>query len=293
MVPDVKAGGWTRVRGWLYRAAEVALPVAGAVALAISGHLKGKIGLFGWEPAATVVMIAIGTLLLLTGAVFVAQRTIPLERLRDEEPMLRCRAELGSAALLRLAQTELRSLARKANYASNERVSLYREEEDGFTLVGRHSARPAFEQSLGRECLPHDEGVLGRAWALGRAAETELPAPGGGSTPNRQWLRAQQQRCKVAPEVATALTMRSQSYVAFRVASDDPKSHGAIIFESTLSLAEAQKGSRPPCLTVVELEDSVKEASGRLSRLLIETRPLARAEIRQLLEHQQGPNPVT
>lgn len=292
MTRDVKAA-WPRFRRWLAIIFEIALPIAAAVVLAMSGTVEGKIGLIGREPSASAVLIGIGALLLLAAGVLVARRTIPLERLRREEPKLRERADLGGAALLRVMRNEVRGLAKKAGYASNERVSLYREEEDGFTLLARYSARPAFAQSLGRFSLPCTEGVIGQAWDLGSAAETELPHPGNGELPNQEWVNAQQERCGVAQSVANGFAMRSQAYVAFRIASDDPKGQGVIVFESTLSSTDLLETGGSPALSVGELEDSVREASERLAKLLTESRPLAREEIRKLLRAQQGPNPTT
>jgi hypothetical protein len=293
MAGDVKASWGDRLRLFLRRAAEVALPTAGAVVLALSGTVSGHVGLAGHEPTANAVLAVAGGALLLIGAILIARRTIPLERLAAEVPGLRRRAELGGAALLRLMQAELRVLAQRTRYASNERISLYREEADGFTLLARYSARPAFAQSLGRPVLPCEEGVIGMAWALGSAEENQLPRPGNGEPPNQRWVDAQVERCKMPAGAVAGLTMRSQAYIAFRIASDDPKGQGAIVFESTTSLDDLGQTSAGPLLRAAELEEPVKEASGRLTRFLIESRPLGRAEIRELLGAQQGPNETT
>jgi hypothetical protein len=292
MAGDVKAA-WPTIRRGLAIGFEIMLSIAAAVVLAMSGTVDGNIGIFGREPSASAVLIGLGALLLLAGGLLVARRTIPLERLRYEEPTLRKRAALGGAALLRLMRTEVRALAKRARYASNERVSLYREENEGFTLLARYSDRPAFDQSVGRDLLPCGEGVIGEAWDLASAEETELPHPGSGTLPTQEWLDAQREMCGIDPSIATDFAMRSQAYVAFRIASEDPKGQGVIVFESTLSAADLSGSDTGPMLSVAELEPHVREASERLARLLIESRPLARDEIRSLLRTQQGPNPAT
>jgi hypothetical protein len=290
MAEVVKVRRRTRALRALRLAIEFMLPIAAAVALAASGTVGGRIGLFGYEPAAGPVLIAIGAVLLVIEAALVGQRRLVLRRLQAEEPSLRRRAELGEAAPLRLMRIELKGLSRRGHYYSNERISLYREEEDGFTLVARYSAGPRFDQSLGRPCLPLEAGILGKAWEKGSAAVGELASPGAGEPPNLQWLRAQERQCAIEQAVAAGFTMRSQSYVAFRLATPDQEAQGAIVFESTVPLSGQGAAKVKPCMTEAELEAPVKEASERLAQLLADSRSLTREEIRVLLERQQGPN---
>jgi hypothetical protein len=290
MAEVVKVWGHLRLPRWLRTVFEIGLPVAAAIALAASGRAEGHIGLVGFEPTASAVLIAAGALLLLAAALLVAWRTAGARTLEDELPKLRKRAALGEAALLRLMRIELKVLSRRANFHSNERVSLYREEADGFILVARYAAAPPYDRSLGRKCLAIDEGILGQAWAAGSAEAGDLPAPGG--DPPEEWLDAQEQRFSVDRAAAAKFAMRSQSYVAFRIETFDHEAQGAIVFESSAALGDFGGGAVTPWMTVSELEEPVKEGGERLAQLLLDSRALGREELRRLLIRLQGPNPV-
>lgn len=290
MAEVVKARGRLRLPRWLLAIFEVGLPIAAAIALAASGRADGHIGLLGFEPTASAVLIAGGALLLVGAALLVAWRTASLRSLEEEAPMLRRRAALGETSLLRLMRIELKVLSRRAHFHSNERVSLYREEADGFILVARYAAAPPYDRSLGRECLAIDEGILAQAWIAGSAEAGDLPAPRG--DPPDEWLDAQEQRFGLDRAAAAKFAMRSQSYVAFRIETFDHETQGVIVFESTAALGDFGGGAVTPWMTVSELKGPVKESSERLAQLLLDSRALGREDLRRLLIRQQGPNPV-
>jgi hypothetical protein len=232
---------WPRqVFGFLWRWLTVLLPVAVAVLLAVSGvvdsdfHLRGRKVEFAW------ILIAVAGMLAAAEAALVTRRQRRLTRLEDEQSELLSRAERAEAWLIRLIRNELISLEAKGHLYSAERVSVFRCDGDRFTLVGRRSRQPQFDLSLGRERYPLEEGVLGRAWADGAAEETGLPSPGpDGQPPRRRWVMTQESRWHVPEAVVEQLVMRSQSYAAFRIEKQE-RSLGAIVFESTVSAAEAQ-----------------------------------------------------
>ena len=182
---------------------------------------------------------------------------------------------------------ELRGLAETVDFASTDRVSLYRHEADGFTLLGRYSARPGFE-GLGREVLPVGEGVLGDAWEHGRAEQTSLPSSGPeGGAPTQQWLRAQG-RLGLDQATASALSMRTQAYAAFRIGTPDEEKLGALVFESTLNGAQLQAKGRVPELSVAGLSEAAKGATRRLAALILASRVIERPEVREILTAERG-----
>jgi hypothetical protein len=293
MADVVKAQGRARVLRWAKLGLELALSITAAVALAASGTVGGRIGIFGAEPKASSVLIVAGAILLGIEGMLIARRRLATRQLEAEEPELRRRADLGAAVPLRLMRLELKGLSEKAGFFSNERISVYREEGDGFTLVARFSLRPSFHRSLGRFSLPLEDGVLGKAWAQGSAEISNLPTPGADETPNLQWLRAQERSCGISQGDAAGFAMRSQSYVAFRIATPDQEAQGAIVFESTASIADFGDLVPKPWLTVEQLAEPAKEASERLAQLLFDSRSLSREEIRLLLGSQQVPGGAT
>lgn len=277
---------WLLITRWItvLIPAGVALMIA-AVPLA-HGHYRALHHRF----AVSWTLVAAAALLALIEAGAVARREIRIAAVAAERDQFRERAVLAERAIMRLIRHELLALEERTHLFSSGRVSLFRCDRDYFTLVGRRSARPLFDQSFGRGRYPLDQGVLGRAWAETPVGVPSLPDPGPeGQPPKRRWLDAQK-KLGVPEEVAAAFTMRSQSYAAFRIA-DRERSFGVILFESTVTVDEAATaGDSPTKRTVAELEPLVREASGRLAALLGQSACLAGDRVRELLEEQQGPN---
>lgn len=272
-------------------AIEVLAATAGALLLACASTFDGHVGILGSEPRASALLFGLGAILILISTLLGLAGRLRLRHLEDELPGLREDADLARRFVLRLIRSELEELTEVANHYSNERISLYRHEPDGFTLVGRFSKCPPFRESLGREVIPDDGGVIGAAWESGVASRTDLPAAGPISgAPNKQWLDAQQRYFGIQSALAASLTMRSQSYTAYRIEASgrDGSEEGAIVFESTVT---AEEGTRQGMLIEqADLDGLVKPAAPRLARLLDATRSLSRAELRALLDEQQGPN---
>lgn len=278
-----------RLRSALHLAIEPVVAGGAAILLAASGIVHGRTTLFGTNPKWSTVLLVVGALLAITEAAIVVNRRRRLRDLERANADLEEKASLGEKTLIDLIRTELQHLARKAGHVTDERISLYREEADGFTLVGRLSARPAFQQELGREVLPFGQGVIGEAWETGKAFEPSLPSAGASSDPpTRQWLNAQENRWRIPADVAGAFTLRGQSYAAFRIATPEGP-NGVLVFESTYSLAEAEGAAgRRTRMTESELEPLVKDAGERLAAVLKATHALPRKRIRELLLAKQG-----
>jgi hypothetical protein len=283
-------GHTQRVFAFVQRWLTVFLPVAVAILLAVSGAVKSDFKARGHKIEVAWILIAVAGVLAALEAVLVTRRQRRLSHLEAERAGLLTRAEDAEASLLRLIRDELIALETKARLYSNERVSVFRCDGDSFTLVARRSRRPQFDESLGRERHPLDQGVVGRAWGDGTAEETGLPEPGPeGHAPRRAWLTAQQRRWHVPEETAAKFVMRSQSYTAFRI-EEEERSLGAIVFESTVSAPEAEAAGPSATLRRREdLEPLVKEAGERLASLLEASQSIAPERVRALLDAQQGP----
>jgi hypothetical protein len=271
----------------------VCAPVPGLAAVAfltLSGIEGGHIGIFGWLPSASGLCIGIGLLFAVIAAILRARSASRLRALDRETPGLRERAALGEEVMLRLAREELSSLRALARHFSSERVSLYRHESDGFTLIARCSAAPPFQESLGREVLPLESGILAKAWLEGQASALDLPEAGGvNEPPSDEWVTEQYERFAIEPAIARGFQMRSQSYAAFRLADASGDGEGVIVFESTLALANSAEGQRP-MMGEEELAPLVAEAGPRLIRLLKTSQSLGRSKVREQLLRTQGPD---
>jgi hypothetical protein len=266
----------------------VLLPAGVAILIGASALAHGHYKVSHDKISVSWTLITAAAVLALAEAATVARRQLRLAAVVAERDESRERAIAAEQAIIRLIRQELIALQERAHLFSSDRVSLFRSDSDHFTLVGRRSARPLFDQSLGRGRYPLDEGVLGLAWAQGTADVPSLPDAGPeGQAPKRRWLDAQR-KLGVAEDVAAALTMRSQAYAAFRIA-DRERSFGVILFESTVAVDEAATaGASSTKRTVDEIEPLVKEASARLAALLGQSSCLSGERTRELLEEQQG-----
>jgi hypothetical protein len=286
-----QAGRRRRPPIWVRRAGDVALSVGAAVLLAASGTVEGDTELFGGRIAKSTLLLIAGAVLFAIEGILAVRRSRRLAWLESEFPGLTERAALGERKLLELMRHELIELARHAHHFSNERISLYRVDADGFTLVARHSRFEGYQESLGQDHLPLDCGVIGAAWRDHSAAELGLPAAGQiQNPPHRQWEREQERRWGITPAVSRGYIMRSQSYAAFRLYTDDERARGVLVFESTTSTEDLDpiRGAGP-ILRAEELDPFVKSASTRLSTLLRFSHAISRQRTRELLEELQGP----
>src|SRR3954453_4517060 len=224
-------GRTKRSVAFLWRWLTVLLPVAVAVLLTLSGIVDSDFKLRGHKIQVAWLLIAIAGILAAAEAALVTRRQRRLSQLEAERTELQTGADAAEAALLHLMRDELIALEATAHLYSNERVSVFRCDGDCFTLVARRSRRPLFDESLGRERHPLDQGVLGRAWADGVADERGLPDPGPEThAPRRGWLMAQERRWQVPESVAGRFVMRSQSYVSVRI-EEQQRALGVILFE--------------------------------------------------------------
>lgn len=247
--------------------------MTGLLAIAsVSPH--AKVMVFGDEASVRAWLIGSGIAVGIAGGVILGRRQLRLDALAAENQSLRRGSESSATALLRLIRGELARLQQAARLFSNERVSLFRWEGDGFILVGRHSPYTKYERA-GREQYPPEEGCLGEAWRDGRAVEKGLP-PAGQSQPwNARWRAAQRSRHRVPDETSQLLTMPSRSYVAYRLQGPE-RAVGVLVFESINTLAEAEQVSRDASTLVglapERLDEVVREAAVRLADLLVESR---------------------
>jgi len=272
------------LRNWI----TVLIPALVAVLIGASALSEADYSVYDRRFAVSWTLIAAAAALAVVEAALVARRQLRVAALVANCAELERRAIGAERGILTVMRAELIALQERAHLFSGERVSLFRCDGDHFTLVARRSPRPTFDQSLGRGRYPLDQGILGRAWAEGKAGESSLPSPGDEQgPPRRRWIDAQG-RLGVPEEVAGAFTMRSQAYAAFRIANQE-RSFGVVVFESTTAVREAATaGPSPTKRTVAELEPVFRGSAGRLAALLGASSVISAARVRELLGEQQG-----
>jgi hypothetical protein len=228
-------------------------------------------------------LIGGGLLLLALGAVSGGVRQLHLDRLQRERAEFKEDAEAGARALLRLVFHELEQLRNAAGHFSNERVTLFRCDEEGFILLGRRSARPDYDYARcpGRARYPEDQGCLALAWKDGRSEQTTLPPAGQAKPWSEDWVQAQAE-LGVPRATAEALTMPSCSYLAYRIEGRE-RSLGVIVFESINTSSQAEQLKSTAALTSETLDPIQKSGSGRLANLLRESEFIPAATVAALL----------
>lgn len=93
-------------------------------------------------------------------------------------------------------------------HGDTERISVYRHEGSGFSMIGRYSENPEYNEP-GRTIYPADQGVISLAWTKGEAA---ADLPDFESNPEEYYGALQDWNIDKA--TAEQLTMKSTSYVA-------------------------------------------------------------------------------
>ena len=107
-----------------------------------------------------------------------------------------------------LSALHLAGLMHRMGLDGNDRVSIYKHNENSFYRIARHSSNPIHARP-GRSIYPHNEGCMGEALQEGIAFEENLPA---NSTSYETRLM---QRWQMQQETIRNLTMRSRSLAAF------------------------------------------------------------------------------
>lgn len=105
----------------------------------------------------------------------------------------------------------LRSIAERMELPSPWRIGIYEIQDGCWIRLARRSNFPQYEQSVGREKIPSDQGCLG--WALKFNGKDELPALPDPEADLNGYVQIQAGR-NISQQAATAMTMRSRSYAA-------------------------------------------------------------------------------
>jgi hypothetical protein len=276
---------WNGVKDTLSWWIALVIPLTISTLLAGSSLVHRKLHIFGHNPQLSWCLIAAAGVLGLVEAVLVVRR----QRRLTEFDSWMGRAEAAETAIMAQIREELISLETLANFYSSERISLFRRDDAGFVLIGRRSRNPTYDSSPGRETHPVDQGVIAQAWSHGLAEEPGLPSGGMKPEPLRAWQTAQTKRWGVPEQICAALTMRSEWYLAIRIETRE-RAHGVLLFESTITPAEASAAGSPTATTRDRylLAQFAKPAGTRLAALIVATRSV---DSRRIRKHMAQENP--
>jgi hypothetical protein len=204
----------------------------------------GRYDLFGFQDISTSITLLVAAgVSAFVGTAATSRELHQLQQRAQRSAGWEGRAKQAELALIESACDDLRILLEALNLYSVGRASLFLCKGDHFVLLGRYSPMPNFGRSVGRDTYPLDEGILGKAWNLGRAADLELPPAGGiNAPPTKQWLQ-RQARHSISEEVAANFHMRSRSYAGIRLESLDRHRLGVLMVESDLPAADTPSSS--------------------------------------------------
>lgn len=125
-----------------------------------------------------------------------------------------------------LCSLHLSGLMHRMGLDDNDRVSIYKHNENIFYRIARHSNHPEHAKP-GRSIYPDNEGCMGAALREGMAFEETLPA----RSPAYETRLIQ--KWHMQPDVIPNLTMRSRSIAAFALHRPiGGKRFAIIVFES-------------------------------------------------------------
>lgn len=285
MSTERKAQTWWRSKArpfvghwWPYATGVLATAVLSISSVSTKAHFR--IGNHSW--AWNTHLLGLGILLAALSGISAGLRQKRLGKLEKQIASREAAARAGARSVLRLIFKQLDELRRSANHYSNERVSLYRcMDDDHFTLVGRCSGGPTYQNSLGRKRYARDKGCMGEAWRAGYWEIIDLPPAGPMRPWNEDWVAAQAGH-GLSRTDATNLTMPSRCYFAFRIEGRE-RQLGVLVFESVNSPSEVDQDATERALSFAMLNELQRRVSGRLADLLRESAFITDEEVGDLL----------
>jgi hypothetical protein len=131
-----------------------------------------------------------------------------------------------------LWDNRLRVLSEVLGFDARDRISVYRHQDNTFTMVGRYAVLPDYDKP-GRGAYPVGQGVIGSAWRAGdgKCVVQDMPDP---ITDLESYCSRSKDDWNLPSAVTKKLGMKSRSVAAFALNDHTNSTRSAIIvFEST------------------------------------------------------------
>lgn len=113
----------------------------------------------------------------------------------------------------------------------NGRISIYKYDNNSFTLLGRYCPNPLFNLQ-GRAHYPENEGLIAKGWQEGEIIEFNIPKF---SKSGREWKKHMKAICNISDSSLEKIKMKSCSYYIQRISNEDSRNPLGIIVLETLS----------------------------------------------------------
>lgn len=127
----------------------------------------------------------------------------------------------------------LQTLFKQLDFDAQERISLYKHDQDKrFTIAGRYALNAKYRDKK-RPYYPDDQGCLGQAWSNGESEAVNLPDP---LTDIDAYVNYSKQEWNIPKEASRKFIMKSRHYFAKSIVGNTnylKKPIGVIVFEST------------------------------------------------------------
>ncbi|EKY08906.1 hypothetical protein HMPREF9078_00678 [Capnocytophaga sp. oral taxon 380 str. F0488] len=129
-----------------------------------------------------------------------------------------------------LFNSYLRLLVKSLNFTYNDRISVYKVNENKFQLIGRTSINPILMEK-GRNEYPIEEGFIGKGWQEEEFFINNLPCP---ETNFKQYYKKINDISPIPKEVVESMTMKSRNYFVYRMNNNNEIPQAIFVFESKL-----------------------------------------------------------
>ncbi|MCS0351185.1 hypothetical protein ND920_06075 [Vibrio ordalii] len=123
--------------------------------------------------------------------------------------------------------TWLKGIFKQVSLTNKDRVSIYIQTSKEFTLLARYSINPVLNE-VHKIKFPRDNGVISKAWALGRHEEVDCPIFSDGSEKYYDYM---QKVYGYAPPRLEEINMKSCNFLGLSITNAD-ENIGVILFES-------------------------------------------------------------
>jgi hypothetical protein len=132
-----------------------------------------------------------------------------------------------------LFNTQIAVIFYKLSFGANERISIYKHENDKFIILGRYSSNPVYTK-IREKIYPDNEGFIQLAWEneSGEHYIDNIPEPKNGNI--KDYLNVICSSCSINKERVKSMRMRSRNYYSKSLNDiTGMKRNAIIVIEST------------------------------------------------------------
>ena len=235
--------GLLKFSRWLVNLGPTVINTLGSVGLSIFGIVIGIVSIsnntFQFVPWGIVIAVLI--VCNLAGSIILAFREPRLLKLQEDLRTIKDRSKSSDEARAQLAEDAVNTyreiiselviqVAKSLNLTDCERISVYKNQDNAFFMLGRYSENPKYN-GQGRRAYVETEGCIGHAYLHGEAFYDDAPNPN--NRKGQTYCNYMLQNWNLTLKVCNELTMRPRNMVACALYNQGrDRRIGVIVFES-------------------------------------------------------------